>query len=98
MTCCSVRAGGAVGQMRVDRLIRELAHEIRLPVMLEARRHEPVEGTVQRRIGHLADVLRDDRGDVMERLECSLALLDGPGPAGHEGQERLAPALRASSV
>ena len=86
---------GAVGEMRVDRLIRQLAHETRLPVVLQPvvlqpRRHQLVECAVQGRIGHLADVLR---GDVVEWLEGVFALLDGPSPAGHAGQKRLAVAV-----
>ena len=83
------RDEGAVGEMRVDRLIRQLAHETRLPVVLQPRRRQLVECAVQRRIGHLADVLR---GDVVEWLEaCSRSLL---GPAQEAaGQNRLAVAV-----
>ncbi len=91
---------GAVGEMRVDRLIRQLAHETRLPlvlqpvvlqpVVLQPRRHQLVECAVQGRIVHLADVLR---GDVVEWLEGVFALLAGLSPAGHAGQQRLAVAV-----
>ena len=84
------RDEAAVGEMRVDRLIRQLAQETRLPVVLQPRRRQLVECAVQRRIGHLADVLR---GDVVEWLEGVFALLDGPSPAGHAGQKRLAVAV-----
>ena len=80
----------AMGAMGVDRLIRQLAHETRLPVVLRPRRRQLVECAVQRRIGHLADM---HRGDVVEWLESVFALLDGPRPAGHAGQKRLAVAV-----
>ena len=69
---------------------RSRAYEARLPVVLQPRRRQLVECAVQRRIEHLADVLR---GDVVEWLEGVFALLDGPSPAGHAGQKRLAVAV-----
>jgi hypothetical protein len=80
-------------QVRLDGLVGQLVHEVGLPVVLEARRDECVEGAVQRRVGHRSDVLGDPRRDVAEALECLLAVLERAGPAGHESQERLSVAL-----
>ena len=45
-----------------------------LPVVLQARRHQRVEGAVQRGVRHLADHLGDRRGDVPEALDQPLPL------------------------
>src|SRR5579859_6479780 len=52
--------------------------------MLKARRDQPVEGAVQRRIWHLADMFSDNVRDIMEWLELLLALVESSCPAAHQ--------------
>ena len=61
--------------VRGDRLVGQLFDEVRLPVQLEARRVQPVERGVQRRVWHGADALRKDRRHVVQRFERALALV-----------------------
>ena len=76
-------------EVRLDRVVGQLRDEVRLPVMLEPGRYERVEGAVERRVRHRADVLGDDRRDVTQRLEHLLALFDRARPARNECYERL---------
>jgi hypothetical protein len=52
-------------EMRLDRIVGQLPHEVRLPVVLEAGRDERVEQPVERRVRHRSDVLGDHRRDFM---------------------------------
>ena len=79
--CCACAAIAVVGQ---------LLHEARLPVVLQAGRHQRVERAVQRRVRHRPHELGDDRRHVVERLERRLALLERSRPARHHRDERVA--------
>ena len=73
---------GPVLHVRGDRLVRELLHEARLPVVLEARAAPaPSNALFSAGYGIGPDELRDDRRHVVERLERRLALLERARPS-----------------
>lgn len=73
-----------------DRRVAELGDEVRLPVMPHALRHEAVEGALQRRERHHADLLGLDRGGLAQRLERARGLLVWAVPAGDQHAEEIA--------
>src|SRR5919108_5369978 len=88
-------------QMRLDRRVVELSHEVCFPVVLKPRWDERVEGRVEHRVRHRPDVLGNHGRKLMQRSECLLALVDRARPAcngyaesvtvtlfGDEGQRR----------
>ena len=75
--------------VRGDRIVGELLHEARLPVVLEAGGDERIERAVQRRVRRRTDELCDHGRHIVERFEHLLTLLDGARPAADEGDERV---------
>src|SRR5579864_1736223 len=61
--------------------------------MLQAGRVQSIERAVQCWVRHRADVLGEDRGDIVEWLECSLSLVERTGPARNDQNKSVAMAL-----
>ena len=89
------RQPGRVPQVSLDRLVGELGDEVRLPVVLQPRRHQPVEGAVQRRVWHRSDMLGDHRRElpVLRDLRFTLIRIARPA-ADDEGEHLTVPVLR----
>ena len=83
----------AVLDVRRDRLVGQVPDEVGLPVLPDPLREQSVEGGVERGVGHRADELGLDLGDVAERLDRLLALLRPPAPAGDHRAEHVAVAV-----
>src|SRR5918992_1196714 len=73
----------------LDHVVGELPYEVGLPVVLESRRDEPVESTIQRGIGHWPDMFGDHGRDLPQRLDRDLSLLYRSGPACDDRAERV---------
>ena len=87
----------AVLEVRLDRLVGQLGDEVGLPVVLQAGRHQRVEGAVERRVRHRADVLGHHRRDVAERLR-GRARPPPAGPAQHATIARNGSPCRSSGM
>ena len=76
-----------------DRVVGELLDEVRLPVVLQARREQLVERAVQRRVGHRPDTARHRPVRPRAAARAAATLLDRARPAGDDQAHRLAVAL-----
>ena len=80
-------------EMGLDRVVRELADEDRLPIVLDPGRNESIEGAIQGGIRHRRDPFGDGRRRFAERGEGFLRFRRFSGPTDDHRAEGVAVAL-----
>ena len=81
----------AVLDEHVDGLVGQLVVEVGRPVVLHALRVRRVEELLHRDVRHRPNHVDAEAGELPQRLERRLAVVDRAGVAAHDADDRLAP-------